>query len=216
MRASQLIHVAILSISPSILSGQWTYSIALGTPGTVGRNYHILGGGFEASSSDTLVTSAARGRVYASLAASHAIPKSSLSARTEFTYQLGTSDPGTTFGFGWGGFTTGPAVRAGLREETIGLHQGLEWNAFPGKHGSPYLLTSVGAIGTRLKWNPDSTSAHPNRELRDVALAASIGFGIKARISKVDWFLECRRQAVGGSTLVTSSMPFMVGARFTP
>lgn len=216
MKASQLIGVAILVVSPSILAGQWTYSIALGPPGTVGRNYHLLGGGFEVSSRDTLVMSAANGRVIASLAASHAIPQSSLSARTEFTYQLGTSDPRTTFGFGWGGFTTGPAVRAGLREETIGLHQGLEWNAFPGKHWSPYLLTSIGAIGTRLKWNPDSTSANPNRELRDVALAASIGFGIKSRIWKVDWFLEGRRQAVGGSSLVTSSLPFLVGARFTP
>lgn len=216
MRASQLIGVVILSVSPSILQAQWTYSVALGQPGTVGRNYHILGGGFEISSGDTLVTSAATGRAFASLAASHAIPKSSLTSRTEFTYQLGTTDPGTTFGFGWGGSTTGPAVRAGLREETIGLHQGLEWNAFPGKHWSPYLLTSVGVIGTRLKWNPDSTSAHPNRELRDVALAASIGIGFKSRIWKVDWFLEGRRQAVGGSSLTTSSLPFMIGARFTP
>ena len=172
------------------------------------RGYSILSSDpFAIQSSDTLLLGAVDGRGMALLGVARRLGGSALNLRIDVTYSRSTSPDGRAV-WPWGLIT-----RSALHEGKLGLLGGFEWNALPSSRWSPYIVTTVGAYQSRLAWNVDSTKTEANRSTRSHAVAAQVGFGIKAVLFGTNLFAESRREWWSSNWNDSRTIPLIVGIR---
>ncbi len=132
-----------------------------------------------------------------------------LNSRMDATYQLTTSSPADPGRFPSASLSN----RNAIRDEALGFQAGVEWNAVPKSDWSPYIVTTIGTLTSRLAWNTDSTQTRPNRSDISTGVALNLGVGVRAALLGANAFVEWRRQmanSVDGSRV----MPLIIGVRF--
>ena len=163
---------------------------------------------FDLSAGDTVISGGVSGRGVISVGVARTLGGTALNARVDATYQLTTSSPADPGRFPNVSFSN----RNALRDEALGLQAGVEWNAVPKSTWSPYIVTTIGTLTSRLAWNTDSTETRSNRSHISTGVALNLGVGVRAVLLGANAFVEWRRQmanSVDGSRV----MPLIIGVR---
>ena len=177
-----------------------------------GTNYFV-------TSEDTIVTPSRNAIGHVSLGMSRAISGTALVFRADLLYahsrgggrgfNADSSNDGSPFGL-WRNFNTRPA----LRENTLMLGAGLQWDALPGRAWTPYLLTTAGVRYTRLGWSQDTLGTTVDRSAASWGQFVNVGGGIRINVGKREVFGEWRWYGVSHRAAGSRFVPFSFGIRF--
>ena len=196
---------------------RWT--VAAG-PSMALRNGRLipLGNPFSFTWNDPMITGAIDGKFNASVGLSAPVANSALRWRAELLFNQARSGPARY----WRPcdpdssppvltFCGGP--RPALRDELYVLNGGLDWDAFPDRRWSVYLLTTLGYAHSRLHWSRDHTASRPDERTLSNGIAASAGIGYRFPLWQHEGFFEMRRLATSRVHSATF-VPFSFGIRF--
>jgi hypothetical protein len=190
----------------------WRWSVA-GGPTVALSNGHFFQPGSDGTrfiSSEPIITGGEHGIFHFALGASRRIPGSSLLFRGELLYNSSESAPRPWLAASRPLWYPRPA----LRDEAYLIGTGLEWDALPTKPWSPYLLTTLGLMHSRLGWNRDASSNRVNETTVSQGLFAGYGAGLRIRVGQREYFTEWRRIYTTYSTYGSSVAPLSLGVRF--
>ncbi len=172
---------------------------------------------FSVMPSDTLIRGGRRGRFNLAVGASRPIPGTSLQFRAELLYNRNAStaaDNGNAGSTGDLALPQLPNLRNAIRDDAYAVAVGTQWDALPGRRWSPYLLTSVGFMHSRLSWSRGPNADRPDDLITSWGPFASYGAGVRVRFGRVEYFSEWRRQLLWHTLLSSRTVPISLGLRF--
>jgi hypothetical protein len=214
---SVLVLVAMSHVSAQ-QTARWRWSLA-GGPSVAFPNGRLVpqsgNDQFQFSSTEPIIRGAEDGVFNVMLGASRPLAGSALMARVELLYNRAVSSPHPS-----NACLPPPFIcvtdrsRPALHDESFAADLGLQWDALPSKAWSPYLLTSLGAMNSRLGWSRDSSSGHVDQSKSTYGAFAAVGAGMRHRIGRHEYFVEYRRHYTWLSLYGSTSVPFSVGFRF--
>ncbi|HEY8174198.1 MAG TPA: hypothetical protein VIF32_00770 [Gemmatimonadaceae bacterium] len=213
---------ALILVSSSEVTAQqtarWRWSLA-GGPSIAFRNGRFVpqsdGDRSSFQLSKPIIRGAEDGVFNAMLGASRSLAGSALITRVELLYNRAVSSPRPSNACPPPPFICMSDIsRPALRDETFAADLGLEWDALPSRAWSPYLLTTLGVMNSRLGWSRDSTSRHVDENKSTYGAFAGVGAGVRHRIGKHEYFMEYRRHHTWYSLYGSTSVPFSIGFRF--
>jgi len=188
----------------------WRWSVVGGptfAPNS-GRFFQPGSNGITFSQSEPIVTGADHGVLHLGLDASRTIPGSSLRFRSQLLYNRRGSSPRS-----WTGDDPLWQPRPALRDEAYMISTGLDWDALPTKSWSPYLLTSVGLMQSRLSWSRDPRSNRFDETTVSHGPFVGYGTGLRIRAGQREYFAEWRRHHTW-NVYGADVAPFSFGIRF--
>lgn len=215
--------VAAFALFASAASAQehrtmrWSLSIgpSIALRAEPGEPYVIGGwacGGTSCEPNSDVIAGGLHGKYHAALGVSREIRGSALILRGEVLYNRIESPAANRYI--WFVSPTGPVfARHAMRDESYLASIGFEWDAFPSRAASPYLLTNAGYLLNRLRWNRDTASAQPDQQYDSNGLFVAPGVGFRVRVGRRELFTEWRRYAVLGA-FGSRFAPFSIGVRF--
>jgi hypothetical protein len=188
---------------------KWHWSLAGGPSFTLGTSFTVVRGNtLDVVTHDTVLLGDHGGKYHAALGVSRSLGTSSLTLRGDLVYahirSASGSVPTTFYGL--------PARRV-LGEDVFAADLGLQWDAFPTRAFSPYLLTSVGVMHSRLGWSSDSAATKPDETALGWSPTLGLGTGMRLRIGRREVFTELRTYRRGGNHGSNIS-PISIGFRF--
>lgn len=162
---------------------------------------------FMLSSTDTMVQSSGMRNVgHVALGGSRTLSGSALLLRAEVLYNANRGDPASS--------PSPTYLRQSLREETMLLGGGLEWDAMPSRSWSPYVLTTAGYRHTWIGWSRDPASDRVDRTVTTSGPFVSVGSGLRLGVGGREYFAEWRWYGIGHTVAGARFVPVSVGVRF--
>jgi hypothetical protein len=197
-------------------TARWRWSLAVG-PSLAFRNNRRVpqsdGDRYSFRLSEPIIRGAEDGVFNVMLGASRPLAGSALITRVELLYDRAVSSP-RPHSACLPGAPLACYERPALRDEQFAVDLGFEWDALPGKSHSLYLLTTAGAMNSRLGWSRDPSSGHVDDSKSTYGAFAAVGAGLRNRIGKHEYFMEYRRHHMWYSLYGSTAVPFSVGFRF--
>jgi hypothetical protein len=198
-------------------TARWRWSLA-GGPSIALRNNRLVpqsgNDQFQFSLTEPIIRGADDGVFNVMLGASRPVAGSALIARVELLYNRAASSSRPSNACLPSFVCLLNHARPALRDEAFAADVGLEWDALPSKSWSPYLVTTLGVMNSRLGWSRDPSSGRVDEGKSTYGAFAGVGAGVRHRIGKHEYFMEYRRHHTWYSLYGSTSVPFSVGFRF--